>query len=750
MNTVPAGVGLLGAMLAAGSAQAQATPPTSPPPAATPPSAARPAPAAPAAPSTAPTAVEGLVVKAGDPPVKTSIDRRSYSVEGDLQATTGSIADALKRIPSVEVDIDGNVKLRGDSSVTILIDGKPSVLMSGQGRADALQALPADQIERVEVLTNPGAQYSPEGTGGVINLVTKTSARAGAGASGSVRANIGTRDRFNGGINWAFNSKKLALSANAGLWRFSSGSDSASDRTLSGLGGDFRRQGTSAAEMQGLGGNLRFAGDYDLDPHNRLSGEVAVFLFRSEFDSDDLYENFDGAGTSLGVTGRRAASDGDSTSSSASLSWRREFAGDDHNLTLELERNRWVSDNISNYRIDTLAPPGPILFEDNDGRYVSSNLGFKGDYSRPVATTGRLKAGFDFQENREDADAVFSTGPAANSTVMDPARSHRLIFEETVYSGYLTYEQPFGDLTVLGGLRFEAATNDINLLTTGLTTSHDYDRLYPSLHLDYRLSDTSRLKASYALRIRRPSANDLDPWLVYVDAFNYRQGNPDLEPTETNSWEISYEYRKDRNYYLATGFWRQTENGVTDVLVDLGGGVLLTTRANLAQSRSGGLEFVANRALTSTLSLNLTGTALWNQIDASALGFAGDRSGYSFSGRASFDWQVTPIDLFQVNAVANGKSITAQGFTEPSYSVNLGYRRKLDDRWFLTVTATDVFDSLESRIVTDSPDVSGTYVRKGSTRGLFVGLRYRFGAAKPQRDPAFDYNAGAGGGGPPS
>ena len=690
--------------------------------------------------------MQGLVVKAGDPPMKSSIDRRSYSVEGDLQATTGSIADALRRIPSVEVDMEGNVKLRGDSSVTILIDGKPSSQMRGQGRADALQMLPADQIERVEVLTNPGAQYSPEGTGGVINLVTKKSSKAGAGASGSVRANLGAQDRFNGGLNWAYNSRKLSLSANAGLNRFSNRSTFVSDRTLSGAGGDFRQRGNGATEMLGLGGNLRFAGDYDLDPRNRISGEVGAGVFKHNFDSDSLSGNFDGAGITQSLISRQGSTDGGSIYANASLSWRREFTGDDHNLILVLARNRWASDSDSGSRVDTLTPPAPDEVEQSDNRYVYGYAGFKGDYSRPMSGESRLKAGFDFQKSENDADTVLSVGATAGSTVVDPTRTHRLIFEETVYSGYLTYERPFGDLTVLGGLRFEAANNDINLLTTGVTASHGYDRLYPSLHLDYRLSETSRVKASYALRIRRPSAYDLDPWLTYIDDFNYRQGNPDLEPSETRSWETSYEYRKDRNYYLVTGFWRQTDNGVTDLLVDLGGGVLLTTRANLARSRSGGLEFVANRGLTSTLSLNLTGTALWNQIDAGSLGLADDRSGYSLSGRASFDWQATPADLVQVNLVATGKSITAQGHIEPTFTTNLGYRRKLNDRWFLTVTATDIFDTQEFRVITDSPDVSGTSVRKGSSRALFVGLRYRFGAAKPQRDPAFDYS----GGGPPN
>lgn len=745
-NTVPAGLSLVSALLVATIAQAQtATAPGAPAP-------ARPAgPSSTPAPAKAdPTTVQGVVVtSAADAPMKSSIDRRSYSVEGDLQATTGSIADALKRIPSVEVDIDGNVKLRGDSSVTILIDGKPSSLMQGQTRADALQQLSADQIERVEVLTNPGAQYSPEGTAGVINLVTRKSRKPGGGVAGSVRGNAGTDDRYNGGVNWSYNSKTLTLTANAGLRQFNSRFDSANDRTLTGPGGTFRRNDVSEAGMRNLGGNLQLGGDYDPNARNRISGSLNVFRSSATFDSDSRYENYDGGGGLVSVTGRRGKTESEGNFGSASLSWRREFTGDDHNLTVQLQRDSAQFDNEGVYRLDALTPAAASTFEATAGRFGSSNLNVKADYNRPLEADARLKLGFEYQDRQEDIDATYAAGPAAGATVFDPARSHRLILDQTVASGYLTYERPFGDLTLLAGLRYEAATNEISLLTTGLRNSHDYDGVYPSLHLDYRLSDTSRLKASYSLRIRRPNAQELDPWRTYIDAFNYRKGNPDLEPSETGAWEVSYEYRKGRTYYLATGFWRQTENGVTDILVDLGGGVLLTTKANLAESRSGGLEFIANRAITSTLSLSLTGTALWNEIDSSTLGFGANRSGYSISGRASADWQITPSDLLQINAVANGKVLTPQGYTEPMYTVNLGYRRKIDDHWFLTVTASDVFDSMETRMITDSQDVSGTYVRRGSNRGVFIGLRYRFGVAKPGRDPAFDYGAGATPGGPP-
>jgi outer membrane receptor for ferrienterochelin and colicin len=163
----------------------------------------------------APTAVEGVTVTSDSTAMRTSIDRRSYSVANDLTAKTGSIADALRNIPSVEVDVQGNVSLRGDPNVTIMIDGKPSSMFNGDGKADALQQMPADQIDRVEVMTNPSAAYRPDGTAGIINLITKKNRKPGA--TGSFKLNVGPDGRYNTGVTGNYVKGKLTLSGDAGF-----------------------------------------------------------------------------------------------------------------------------------------------------------------------------------------------------------------------------------------------------------------------------------------------------------------------------------------------------------------------------------------------------------------------------------------------------------------------------------------------------------------------------------------------------
>ncbi|MEG1453947.1 TonB-dependent receptor plug domain-containing protein, partial [Brevundimonas sp.] len=165
------------------------------------------------APQEEPAKVEEVVVSARTDGIRTSIDSISYSLANDLQATTGSLADALRNVPSVDVDPQGNVSLRGNSGVTILVDGRPSGILSGEGRAQAIQQLPADQYSRIEVMTNPSAAYSPEGGGGVINLITKpTAPRPGVQTTGSVRVNVGDNGRWNTGISGSYQKDKLTVS----------------------------------------------------------------------------------------------------------------------------------------------------------------------------------------------------------------------------------------------------------------------------------------------------------------------------------------------------------------------------------------------------------------------------------------------------------------------------------------------------------------------------------------------------------
>ncbi|MGR4864143.1 TonB-dependent receptor domain-containing protein [Caulobacter sp. LARHSG274] len=691
-------------------------------------------------PAEAPTAVGAVTVTSDATALRTAIDRRSYSVANDLSAKTGSISDALRNIPSVEVDMQGNVSLRGDPNVTIMIDGKPSGMFNGQGRADALQQMPADRIDRVEVMTNPSAAYRPDGSAGIINLITKTTAKPGA--TGSVKLNVGPNSRYNTGLSGNYVHGKLSLSGEAGyrydrqrFWQTDErDTTSASDpgaRTLQ--DGAFQNAGSAL--------NLRGGVDYTLTPKDRLSGEVR---YRGMDYSTGGQETFTTFGPTPDIQGpsyaRASSARMNRKNGAASGDWRHQFKGAEHELDAHLEYEVTDFSRDSQAFIDSNL--NPDQYETFGFGADQDRVNFKLDYTRPGADDSKLKAGLDLEATDNDYDNHGTSGPTPDGQIVDPRRTNRFLYAQDVYAGYVTYERRLGDFTALGGLRAEQVEIRTNQITSAQKDDNAYFHLYPSLHLGYTLSQTQTLTANYSKRVQRPQVQDLNPYPVYVDPYNYRAGNPDLKPQLTDSYELGWQYRKGPASYLATAYYRQSRDGVTDVVRDLGGGVLLTTRENLAKSRNGGLELVANGKLTPKLSYNVSANAFWNEIDASTLGFSGTRSGTTLSGRASLNWQATAKDFFQLNGFTSGERLTPQGHREPIQLLNLGYRRKVSDKLNLLVTVMDAADSFKDVQVIDTPALRERVERTASVRAVFVGFTYSFGGGRA-KDPGFDFGSGA-------
>lgn len=702
-----------------------------------------PAPAAKPADKSAPTAVEGVVVTSDSTAMRTSIDRRSYSVANDLSARTGSIADALRNIPSVEVDVQGNVSLRGDANVTILIDGKPSGQFNGDGKADALQSLPADSIDRVEVMTNPSAAYRPDGSAGVINLITKKTQKPGV--NGSVRANVGSDGRYNLGASATRRAGKLTLSGDVGYRYDNQSFSQTTEREVFSTASQTFLGSRQAADFDNsIGGlNLRGGLDYDLDKQNRLSAEVRYRGFNFDMDGVEAYQGRNAAGVVDRAFRRATHAQADRGNTAVTADWRRQLKGAEHELTAHVEYE--VTDFSRDSRAFADNTPGADVYETYGFGAEQKRANFKLDYTKPLPGESKLKTGLDLETTRNDYDNHAASGAMPGGLVVDPSRTNRFLYDQDVYAAYVTYERPFGDFTVQGGLRLEQVEIETDQVTANLKGQNDYFRVYPSLHTGYKLSDTQTLSANYSHRVQRPQPQDLNPYPVYQDPQNYFAGNPNLKPQETHSYELGWQYRKGPASYLATAYFRQSYKAVTSVTRDTGGGVLLTTRENLGESRNGGLELVANGRLTPKVTYNVSANAFWNEIEARALGFTGTRSGTTLSGRANLNWQVTPKDFLQINAFTSGKRLTPQGSRSAIQMVNLGYRRKMNDTLSFVVTANDVLDSFKDDTVIDTPLLRDRIERRPQVRAVFIGFTWLFGGGK-QREPGFDFGGAQVGG----
>lgn len=682
-----------------------------------------------------------LVVTGARSDVTAAPDRMSYNIENDLQAQNGSVADALRAVPGVEVDLEGRVSLRGDSGVTILIDGKPSAIMRGDGRGDALMTMPAGRISRVEVITNPSAAFSPEGSGGVINLVTKPARRDTKSAM--VRGTLGTEGRGALGVNGSWSKSPVTLSGDLNYRRFTTAPGAVQQRSRfdpgSGSFVDSRQDTELENTMSARTG--RFAIEYDVNKTNRLTAELTGRDMRIEADRTDI---FTGALPAVSYE-RLSQSQMSNKGVGLNTSWRRTLPGKDHELVVEIEGETGGMareiDGVTDFAV------GAPVYERIENSVDRAEYRGKIDYKRPMGEGQSLNLGYEGTLSQADFTYFGARGSSAGVLVPVANLTNRLDYDQTVHAAYGTFTFRLGKLETSAGLRAEQVELNIDQVTDNIRVDRDYFRVYPTLHLGYELSASQKLRGSYSRRIQRPSPQDLNPYTLYIDPLNLRRGNPYLRPEATDSFELSWQIRKGGTFYSVTGFYRVSRGGITDVTTDLGNGSFLATRANLATTKRAGIELLLNGKLSKTLSYNASGNLLWNEIDPRTAGIASPRSGTTGMVRVNLTWQPTSKDFFQLSGNWSGDQLLPQGYRRSSGVVNLGYRHKFNDKFSLVFSGQNVFDSARQVTVIDTPTIRDRITARGPGRILLLGFTYNLGSQSTRRrqDTGFDFDQGGAG-----
>jgi outer membrane receptor protein involved in Fe transport len=664
-------------------------------------------------------------------------DRVSFDVANDLQVQTGTLADALRAVPGVEVDLEGRVSLRGDPGVTILIDGRPSAMMRGESRGDVLMSMPAGQIERVEVISNPSAAMSPEGSAGAINLVTKKARKDTR--SLTARATAGAHGRGSLNLSGAVSNGPLTATGDVGYRRFTADARATQLRSrLDPATGTFldSRQ-DSIVENTNEGGSARISIDYDLDKQNRLGTEISFRKMRGDAERIDSFAAANPAASYV----RTSAIDLAQEAFDSRVSWKRTLPGKGHEFLAEVEVETGKIAREVAAVTDFASVPDAYERIRNAGHRAEYTG--KLDYKRPMGKEGSLNLGYQANVTTNDFDYSGARGASFETLQPLPGINNSFAYDLTIHALYGTYDFQIGKLETQAGLRLEAAETRIDQITDAVRFERDYFRAYPTLHLSYPLSKADQLRASYSRRIQRPSGQDLNPYIFYVDPQNLRRGNPSLLPEVTDSLEASWQHRKGGDFYSLTGFYRRSRGGVTDLLSDLGGGVFLTTRANLASGTRTGVEAIANGHFTKTLTYNASATFVWTRIDLRLAGAPAERSGTSATVRANLSWQPTPKDFFQLNAVYSGRQLLPQGYREASGVLNLGYRRKINDRLSVLVTGQNVLDSARQTVLFETPLLRDRVTQRSGGRIVLLGINWNLGSTgRKRQEPGFEFQGG--------
>lgn len=668
-----------------------------------------------------------VVVTARKSLLNTSIDRKVYNVTQDIMAQSGSASDILKNIPSVEVDIDGQVTLRGSADVMILINGRPSPLM-GKTKAEVLQQLPANSIERIEVITNPSARYKPDGTSGIINIVLKKNTKTGW--NGSAVANAGNSDRYNGSLSLNYKPGKLNLFSNYNIRQ---------DRRIR-LNNINREYFDSSGKTSGyytedsrsparpLANIVTLGADYTLNEHNSI-GISGNYHYRKQVKHDVVKKFFYDKNYLLTSNYNRLRYDPEfEKEKDVTTYWQHNFPKEDHELRVEF--NASASDEVedNHYTNAYYFPVLPFSFDNTLIKQGDHQQQLTVDYTNPLSEDSKLEAGYDGSFNQIDMNfygEYYDT--AQHRFVKDIIKSNRFKYSEAIHAVYGTYQHSYGVFGYSVGLRFEQVYIKGNLVTKDSLISNNYFKIYPTLHLAYKLK-TGELQLNYSRRVHRPEGDDLNPFPEFQDPFNLRAGNPKLLPEVTHSVEFGYKWQNDPFSFVPSLYYRYKQNGFTTVTVRVNDSVLLTTQQNISNDRSTGLELIFSAKAGKFLSVNLSSNFFYNQIDASNLGYSNKKSIVSMSTNFNSTATVTKTTMWQVSCNYRSARLTPQGKSFGSFVLNSGIRQDLfKKKVSVILTASDIFKTLKQKSELNTLYLKQVSVGKRDARILYLGISYRFG-----------------------
>ena len=671
------------------------------------------------------------------------VDRQVYDVKADPATSNDSVADTLNKVPSVAVDPDGNVSLRGRSNVQILVDGKPSAMLQGDNRASALSALPAADLESVEVINNPGAEFGNEGGGGpIINLVMRRERRPGGFAS--VNANAGTQGRRNANVFGTYTSGRMSVQGSI-HGRHDVREDMGENRrqrfSAPGVASGASTQ-SSANRRENDAGGVNGTLNYNLGDRDTLGVAVSYFNNAGESEGSQDYRGTRADGPVENQYRRTTRSDNDFSnySLSARLDHKGELRGE--LLKFDLRLSGSEAENAARYANQYTVRPATASspLSRQSGLNETRVIDFTGDYERPLAR-GLLKLGYKLARTRSVYDnGYFDIDPASLTEQVNTTRTNRFELDDTTYAAYGSYQLRLDEKwSVLGGLRAEYNELDMDQVTSRVQARNTHVDAIPSAFVTYGLSDDTTLRLSYAHRIRRPGAGDLNPFVVYRDELNISSGNPSLKPSGSDSLELGVETRLGKVETNVRLYARRDTDLINERRFLLANDVLLTTRENAGSNKSGGLEFTFRGKATDKLTVNANGNVGYTEqtVLGSTTGREDTRSATSIAGRVRLNYLLDPRNQFQLSVNAQGKILFGEGYRQPVRTADFNYRHILSPAMSVVLNVNDMFDSQKMESVTETDRLREYSVRRFNGRTVFLGLSLRFGgfAGAGQRGP---------------
>lgn len=675
--------------------------------------------------------LEELVVQGEKSQMDLQLDKRVFNVGKDLANIGGNASDILNNMPSVTVDVEGNVALRGSGNVRILIDGKQSGMV-GLNPAEALRQIPADLIESVEIITNPSSRYDAEGEVGILNIVMKKNIRYGL--NGTFTGTAGYPSNFGASFNVNYRKKKVNLIANYGFMYRDGPGRGHSRQEYNSADTSFVYEQTNRRNRAGYSNNVRVGLDYFLNTHNTITATLSVRKSQNDNKSRLEYRDFDMNNILTRTVTRSEDETEPRTNIEAALNYRKTFERKGQSLTFDAKYI--LSDETEASQYHEVADNNTVdirqrSYNTEDEKNFLAQL----DYIHPLGKDGKLEAGLKTSIRLLDNDFSVHQQLEPDYWVVLPDYDNRLAYDEKIHAAYLMASNQFGKVFVQAGLRGEYTDILTELKKTAKINHREYFNLFPSIHLSYKLADAQTLQLSYSYRLSRPSFRDLLPFSNFSDSRVFRAGNPLLNPEFTHSFEAGHLLNMNKGTLLSSIYYRRRLGVVENITSVDSTGFTTITPINLSTGDSYGFEF------------NLTyDPAPWWKLTANANVFRAMNEGYyndklyqsdTYSWTSRFSSRITLFGSVDFQSSLNYRAPrrTTQGKDLSIYFIDLSLSKDiLKGRGTLTASVRDLLNSQKRRSITENAGYYSYSVFQWRPRQFLVTLSYRLNRSKEKQN----------------
>jgi outer membrane receptor protein involved in Fe transport len=701
--------------------------------------------------------LDEVIVRAETTEVQVRLDKKIYNIGKDLTTSGATVSDALSNVPSVTVDVDGAIALRGNGNVRILINGRPSAI-AGFGSVDALSQLPADAIERVEVITSPSARYDAEGTAGILNIILKKEKTLGL--NGSIQTNVGYPERYGITGNINLRTDKFNIFNTTGYSkRTSPGNASAENQYFaSEIGADGEQTFTSEIDRilredrdfdRNRGGfNTNLGIEYFLTEKTSVTASGFLRLGDNDSGTDNFTSEFTPDNELTVSRTRLERENEDDMTYQFSLNSITKFDESGHELTAALQYARdeetetsLITEFNSFPTLENL-PTEDITQIEDQTEYLAQI-----DYVRPIGETAQFEIGYrgNFEETETDY-TLLEEDVAGGTFIRDDGLSNIFTYKEDVHAIYTQYGDKFGDFSFLAGLRYEntrqqgtvdAVISDDNPLGTNLDFDNQTDGLFPTLNLTYEFNERENITLGFNRRINRPRGRFINPFPSRSSEANIFQGNPDLVPSFASAYDLGYLKRWDKLTLTSSVYYQYETDSFERIQEDTGlvtaNGVpiIRTLPINLSTNERYGAELGVLYNPNKWLRLNLSANAFLFETNGSFNGVDYGASNFSFFTRGSAKVTLPYKIDWQTNIFYRGPSNNAQTDTEGFLFTNLAFSKDiLNDNATLALNVSDVFNSSKRQSLTTTDSFTSDSEFQFRVRSVNLAFTYRFNQKK--------------------